>query len=151
MLGHSASRSGRSGMHLEDRVIIADDNPDLLSALAYMLRSDGIEVETAADGLSALQLCRRMRPGVVVLDLYMPHMSGLEVLDALRKDSDLSNVYAIMLSGMAGERSELASLAPKADQHLIKPVDADLLVATIEQGLQRRERRAGLLGRLERR
>ncbi|TFH23541.1 MAG: response regulator, partial [Myxococcales bacterium] len=147
---HAANRSGRSGTHLEDRVIVVDDNPELLGALAHMLKSEGLRVDTAADGLSALKLCRQLRPRVVILDLYMPHMSGLEVLEALREDPDLSSMYVIMLSGMAGERSELASLAPTADEHLIKPVNADRLAEAIEKGLARREPRAGLLGRLER-
>ncbi|TFH22447.1 MAG: response regulator, partial [Myxococcales bacterium] len=50
MLGHAANRSGRSGTHLEDRVIVVDDNPELLGALAHMLKSEGLRVDTAADG-----------------------------------------------------------------------------------------------------
>jgi len=151
MLRLKTNGSARSGVRLTDRVIIADDNSELASAITYMIEGVGIEADATPDGLTTLQLCRRLRPRVLILDLYMPHMSGLEVLDAIREDPNLRDIYVIMLSGMAGDPRELASLAPLADRHLIKPVSADFLISAIEDGLEQGKTRGGLLGRLQRR
>lgn len=153
MLKDLANRSdrGRITANLSDCVVIADDNQELLDAMEHLLSAEGMEVHSASDGLVTLQVCRRLRPRVVVLDLYMPHMSGFEVLTALREDPALRYAYVIVVSGMADGVGELASLAETADRHFIKPLDFDVLITAIEDGLQGGRSRGGLLGRLARR
>lgn len=152
MLKDVANRhtTGRMGAHLNDCVVIADDNAELRQSLEFLIKAEDIEVHGADDGLVGLQMCRRLHPRVIILDLYMPHMSGTEVLEALREDQLLRYAYVIMLSGMVGDTAELASLTPGADLHLSKPVESEVLMRAIEKGRSSSKQRGGLLGRLER-
>jgi len=137
MLKNLANR-GRGGYmsnRLSDSVLLIEDNAELVTNLEYILRVEGIAFRSALDGLTAIPLLRRYMPRVVVLDLYLPHMTGFEVLDYIRSNAGLAGTHVIVLSGATQSSRELESMADAADTHFCKPVDLDLLIDEIRRGL----------------
>jgi CheY-like chemotaxis protein len=102
-------------------VLCADDEEDILALVALRLRRLGYEVITAVDGPSALALAQERAPDIVVLDVMMPRMTGLEVVDALRADPRLAGLKVILLSARAREADRERGLAAGADAYLVKP------------------------------
>ncbi len=119
------------GARLSDAVVLIDDSAQVLETLGHVLRSAGCEVHTAQDGMSGLGLVRRLRPKVVILDLFLPHMSGYEVMDAVRGDSSLEGIFIIVVTGMARDEQELLEMGTKADLCMTKPVQHEALICAI--------------------
>ncbi len=118
------------------RVLVVDDEPSLTRSIAYTLRKDGYEVLTAADGLSALDLARESQPSLIVLDIMLPGIDGLEVCRRIRK---ISSVPILMLSARIEEIDKLIGLEVGADDYLTKPFSMRELVARIRALLRRHE------------
>jgi DNA-binding response OmpR family regulator len=121
------------------RALVVDDEPALVRAVAGYLRREGFTVDTAADGESALRTARVDSPDVVVLDLMLPGIDGIEVCRVLRTFTD---AYVIMLTARADEVDKLIGLSVGADDYLTKPFSPRELVARIRTML-RRPRRPG--------
>lgn len=120
------------------RALVVDDEPALVRVVAAYLEREGFEVVTAADGFEGLGLAREVEPDVVVLDVMMPGIDGLEVCRRLRTFSD---AYVIMLTARAEELDTLLGLSVGADDFLTKPFSPRVLVARI-RSLLRRPRRS---------
>jgi DNA-binding response OmpR family regulator len=125
---------GDAGTPGEFRALVVDDEPALVRVVAAYLERDGFEVLTAADGLTALELARSARPDVVVLDVMMPGIDGIEVCRRLRTFSD---AYVIMLTARAEEIDTLVGLSVGADDYLTKPFSPRVLTARIRTLLRR--------------
>lgn len=113
-------------------VVVVDDEPDLLELVAYNIRQDGHEVVTAADGLGALDAVRTRLPDVVVLDVMMPGLSGLEVARRLRSQTETASIPIIMLTARTEEKHELEGLDAGADDYISKPFSMQVLMARIQ-------------------
>ena len=111
------------------RILVVDDNVDAARTLAELLALDGHETHVAHDGPSAVESARRLRPGVVILDIGLPGFSGLEVARRLREESSLSGLLLIALSGWVQAEDLARSREAGFDHHLAKPVAA----ATLER------------------
>lgn len=129
-----------------DTVLVVDDEPDMRRFLATLLAGEH-RVLQAADGAGGLELARASRPALVLLDLMLPGLDGLQVCQALRKDPELAGVKVVMLTARADETSKLTALERGADDFLTKPFSsaevktrlANLLrVARLEGDLRRR-------------
>ena len=116
-------------------VLIADDEPNIRDVVRAYLERDGYAVATAEDGESALRLARELRPDVVVLDVMMPAVSGLDVLRALRAEGSASAV--IILSARDHVSDRVAGLELGADDYVTKPFEPRELVARIGAVLRR--------------
>jgi two-component system, OmpR family, response regulator ResD len=116
------------------RVLVVDDEPVVRDVLARYLEHDGFAVDTAADGEEALRAAGERAPSVVVLDLMLPRLSGLDVLRTLRLDSD---VPVIVLSARASERERIAGLELGADDYVVKPYSPAEVVARVHAVLRR--------------
>lgn len=116
------------------RALVVDDEPSLVRAVAAYLEREGLEVATATDGERALDLARRNAPDVVVLDLMLPGIDGIEVCRVLRTFSD---AYVIMLTARADEVDKLVGLSVGADDYLTKPFSVRELVARIRTMMRR--------------
>ena len=116
------------------RALVVDDEPALVRVVAAYLEREGFEVRTAADGFEALRLAREAEPDVVVLDVMMPGIDGLEVCRRLRT---FSEAYVIMLTARAEEIDTLLGLSVGADDYLTKPFSPRVLVARIRSLLRR--------------
>lgn len=116
------------------RALVVDDEPALVRVVSAYLASEGFEVRSAADGFEALRLAREAEPDVVVLDVMMPGIDGLEVCRRLRT---FSEAYVIMLTARAEEIDTLLGLSVGADDYLTKPFSPRVLVARIRSLLRR--------------
>jgi DNA-binding response OmpR family regulator len=119
-------------------VLVVDDEPMLRNLLSRLLRMDGYEVIEAEDGKAALALVDAKRPDLVLLDVMMPARDGLDVLDDLRRTSD---VPVILVSALAGEADRVLGLKRGADDYVVKPFSAAELSARIESVLRRAQLR----------
>ena len=137
------------GGRLSDSVVLIDDSLEILTAVGYLLRSAGYEVHSASDGMSGLSLVRKFRPKVVIVDVFIPHMSGYEVIDNIRADATLQGVFIIMCTGMARSEAELLEMRGGADLCLAKPVDTDNLVEAVARAFKSNATDPGLLKHLQ--
>lgn len=112
-------------------VLIADDDPLLRDLLQHKLTAAGYAVDVAEDGGQALDLCRRQRPDLVVLDAMMPIADGFEVLRRLKADPETSNLPIIMLTALRREEDIVGALKLGAADYMVKPFIPDELVARI--------------------
>jgi CheY-like chemotaxis protein len=118
-------------------VLCADDEEDILALIALRLRRLGCAVITAADGSSALAIAEERVPDVVVLDVMMPRMTGLEVVEALRANPRLAGVKVVLLSARVQEADRQRGLDAGADAYLTKPFRFEDLDAVVEKLLGR--------------
>ncbi|HET6203202.1 MAG TPA: response regulator transcription factor [Planctomycetota bacterium] len=118
------------------RILVVDDEPDVLELLRHHLARDRYEVATAADGETALKEARRKVPDLVVLDLMLPGIDGLEVCRRLRSDPATSSIPIVMLTAKAEETDAVVGLAHGADDYVRKPFGVKELVARIAARLR---------------
>lgn len=116
------------------KILIIDDEPSILNLVSAYLRPEGFEVYTATDGPSGLKTARAYKPELIVLDLMLPGMDGLEVLNRLRRES---SVYVILLTARAEETDKIVGLSVGADDYVTKPFSPRELVARIKAALRR--------------
>jgi len=116
------------------RILVVDDEPPIVNLVRGYLQREGWQVLTAADGHEALALARSERPDVVVLDLMLPGLDGIEVCRRLRTFSD---AYVVVLTARSEEVDKLVGLAVGADDYLTKPFSPRELVARIKAILRR--------------
>jgi DNA-binding response OmpR family regulator len=132
------------GARLNDAVVLIDDSAQVLDTLGQVLREAHCDVHSAVDGMAGLALVRRLRPKVVILDLFLPHMSGYEVMDAIRADSSLAGTFIIVITAMARDEQELLEMGTKADLCLPKPVQPEALVCAVRSINATRDTSPGL-------
>ena len=121
-------------------VLLVDDEPDILDLLSYNLEREGFRVATAANGADALKQAQADPPDVVVLDVMMPKMDGMETCRRFREDAALRLIPILMLTARGEERDEVEGLDAGADDYLIKPVSPRILVSRVRAALRRTER-----------
>jgi two-component system KDP operon response regulator KdpE len=117
------------------RVLVVDDEPQITRVLKTVLSSQGYDVRTAAEGESALASFRDFSPDLLITDLYMPHMDGVELCRRVRESS---NVPIIVLSVKGEERTKVDALDSGADDYVTKPFGIDELMARVRAALRRR-------------
>ena len=118
------------------RILVADDDPQMRRLIKSVLQREGFEVVEAVDGLDALEAVERSRIDLVILDLEMPRLDGLGVLEELRAQIRTASLPVIVLTAQHGESEEKA-LDPGAHDHLTKPVQTRSLVARVRAVLGR--------------
>jgi two-component system KDP operon response regulator KdpE len=118
------------------RVLVVDDEPQIRRALAINLRARGYEVDLAEDGRAALELAARSHPDVVILDLGLPELDGVEVIRGLR---GWSRVPIVVLSVRDAEGDKVAALDAGADDYVTKPFGMDELLARLRAALRRHQ------------
>jgi adenylate cyclase len=123
-------------MRTPPRILIADDNPSNLDILQTRLAVHGYELLSAADGEEALRIAREAKPDLVLLDIMMPKMDGLEVCRRLKADASLPFMPIIMITAKTDSKDIVAGLEAGGDEYLTKPVDQAALVARIKSMLR---------------
>jgi len=118
----------------KSRVLVVDDEPQITRVLRTVLSSQGYQVRTAGEGEAALSSFNEFRPELVITDLFMPHMDGLELCRRIRS---MSNVPIIVLSVKGEERSKVEALDSGADDYVTKPFGIDELLARVRAALRR--------------
>ena len=132
-----------------ERILVVDDNAQMRHYLSRLLR-DRWQIETEADGAAALEHIRREAPDVVIADVMMPRMDGIQMVQALRAEAGIAEVPVLLLSARAGEEASVEGLQSGANDYLVKPFSRRELVARIEVLLaQARQRAAERLARTQ--
>lgn len=121
-----------------NKILIVDDDKMLRLGLALCIRNAGFETLTAEDGEEAIRLVRSERPELVVLDVMMRGMNGIEVCRALRENPDTRHIRVVFLSARGQEREKVEGLEAGADHYMTKPFDYRELIRVIEQLLERK-------------
>lgn len=120
---------------MKTRILIADDEPNIVISLEYLMRREGHDVSVARDGDEALDMIRRDRPDLVLLDAMMPGKSGFEVCQAVRADESLSAVRIIMLTAKGRETDQAKGKALGVDDYIVKPFSTRELAERVRQML----------------
>src|SRR5213592_2487302 len=118
----------------KSRVLVVDDEPQITRVLRTVLSSHGYQVRTAAEGEAAMSNFTEWRPELVITDLYMPHMDGVELCRRIRQ---VSTVPIIVLSVKGEEKSKVEALDSGADDYVTKPFGMDELMARVRAALRR--------------
>ncbi len=120
-----------------DRILVVDDEPEIVALVTYHLAKTGYRISTAAAGQDALDIARRERPSLIVLDLMLPGMSGFDVLEQLRSDESTRDVAVLMLTARREEPDRIRGLSLGADDYLTKPFSPQELVLRVGAILRR--------------
>jgi two-component system phosphate regulon response regulator PhoB len=121
---------------MKPRILVVDDEPDVLDLVTYNLGQAGFQTETAADGAEALRKARSTTPDLILLDLMLPEMDGLEVCKLLRRDAKTSAIPIIMLTARASEIDRIVGLELGADDYVPKPFSPRELVLRVKKRLE---------------
>jgi len=120
-----------------ERILVVDDEPDIVALVAYHLAKSGYSVSTATSGPDGLALARRDQPALIVLDLMLPGLSGLAVMQQLRSDQATSRIAVLMLTARREESERIEGLTLGADDYLTKPFSPQELVLRVAAILRR--------------
>jgi phosphate regulon transcriptional regulator PhoB len=125
------------GRAMKETVLIVEDEKDIIRMLEYNLKKESFRTVSSRNGEDALGLARKERPDLIILDLMLPGMDGLEVCKALKKDRDTSHIPIIMLTAKAQESDKIVGLELGADDYVTKPFSPRELIARIKAVLRR--------------
>ena len=118
-------------------ILCVDDEPDILEILKYNLSSEGYNVLTANDGLSAISKAKEIIPNLIIIDIMMPNMDGIEACENLRADQKFNDTIIMFLTARGEDYSHVAAYEAGADDYVTKPVKPKVLVSKVK-GLLRR-------------
>lgn len=120
-----------------NKILLVDDEPDILEFISYNLKKEGFEVQTALNGREAIEKAKEMRPDLILLDVMMPEMDGMETCAELRGIEALKNTFVTFLTARGEDYSQIAGFDAGADDYIIKPVKPRVLVSRIKAMLRR--------------
>ncbi|MFN3952533.1 MAG: response regulator transcription factor [Thermaurantimonas sp.] len=119
------------------KILVVDDDPDILEILSYNLKKEGYQVLTASNGEDALKAAKLERPELVVLDVMMPGIDGMETCEKIRNSPELSNVLIAFLTARSEDYSQIAGLEVGADDYITKPIKPKVFLSRIKALLRR--------------
>lgn len=123
------------------KILVIDDEPSIVKLVTAYLKPEGYEVLTAADGPTGLKAARAFKPDLIILDIMLPGMDGIELLSRLRRESE---VYVILLTAKTEETDKVIGLSVGADDYVTKPFSPRELTARVKAALRRIQAGAGL-------
>lgn len=124
---------------MDYKILLVDDEPDILEFVGYNLRKEGFEVSTASNGVIALEQAAAIQPHLVLLDVMMPEMDGMETCRRLRAMPELADTIVVFLSARGEDESQIAGFDLGADDYITKPIHPKLLVSRLKAILKRSE------------
>ncbi len=119
------------------KILIVDDEPDILEFIKYLLEREDYQVETAANGIEAIQKSKTFKPDLILMDVMMPIMDGIEACRQIKLQPDTKNIFIIFLTARSEEYSEIAGFEAGADDYINKPVKPRVLLSRIKAILKR--------------
>lgn len=126
-------------LDVKQKILVVDDEPDALDLIEFNLRNAGFDVSTASDGAEALKKARHAPPALVLLDLMLPQVDGLEVCKLLRRDPATATIPIIMVTAKATEIDRVLGLELGADDYVTKPFSPRELVLRVKSLLRRQQ------------
>jgi two-component system alkaline phosphatase synthesis response regulator PhoP len=125
-------------------ILLVDDEPDILEFLSYNIRKEGYKVFTASNGEEAIRLTQQLNPSLIILDVMMPKMDGIETCQVIRKDLNLAQPLIAFLTARAEDYAQIAGFEAGGDDYISKPIRPRLLISKIEALLRRLEKSGGI-------
>jgi two-component system alkaline phosphatase synthesis response regulator PhoP len=120
------------------RILVVDDEPDILELVGYIMEREGFKVSTASNGSDALSVAKVKKPDLIILDVMMPDLDGIEVCHQLRAIPEFDNTFIAFLTARGEDYSQIAGFEAGADDYIIKPIRPKTLVARVRSILKRR-------------
>ena len=125
-------------------ILLVDDEVDILEFLSYNIRKEGYKVFTASNGEEAIKMTQQISPSLILLDVMMPKMDGIETCQVIRKDLKLSQPIIAFLTSRAEDYAQIAGFEAGADDYITKPIRPRLLITKIESLLRRLDKTRGI-------
>ncbi|MDG5490370.1 response regulator transcription factor [Psychroserpens sp. SPM9] len=119
------------------KILLVDDEPDILEIVGYNLSSQGYQIVTAENGIEAVKKAKKEKPQLIILDVMMPEMDGIEACELIRKDPDLSDTIITFLTARGEDYSQMAGFDAGADDYITKPIKPKVLVSKVKALLRR--------------
>jgi two-component system alkaline phosphatase synthesis response regulator PhoP len=119
------------------RILLVDDDPDILEIVGYNLKKQGYEITTANDGVEAISRAKKCNPHLIIMDVMMPNMDGIEACEKIREIPELSKTIITFLTARAEDYSQIAGLEAGADDYITKPVKPKILLSKVKALLRR--------------
>ncbi|MEP5340905.1 MAG: response regulator transcription factor [Algibacter sp.] len=119
------------------KILLVDDEPDILEIVGYNLRNAGYQVVTAENGFEAVKKAKKELPQLIILDVMMPEMDGIEACELIRKNSDLKDVVITFLTARGEDYSQVAGFDAGADDYITKPIKPKVLISKVKALLRR--------------
>ena len=120
------------------KILLVDDEPDILEIIAYSLESAGYKIYKANNGLEAIKIAEKIIPDLIIMDLMMPHMNGIDACDNIRKSDNLNDVIITFLSARGEDFSKIAGFEAGADDYITKPIKPKVLLSKVKALLRRK-------------
>ena len=125
-------------------ILLVDDEPDILEIISYNLSAEGYNVITAENGKEGLKLAKKEKPQLIILDVMMPGIDGIEACEQMRKQPELKDTVITFLTARGEDYSQMAGFEAGADDYITKPIKPKILVSKVKALLRRfRETEAG--------
>lgn len=125
-------------------LLLVDDEQDILDFLSYNLKKEGFKVFTASNGEEAVKMAQQVNPSLIVMDIMMPKMDGIEACQIIRKDLNITQPIIAFLTSRAEDYSQIAGFEAGADDYINKPIRHRLLISKVESLLRRLDRPVNL-------
>jgi two-component system alkaline phosphatase synthesis response regulator PhoP len=119
------------------KILLVDDEPDILEFIGYNLKKEGFQVETATNGKDALKTAQSLNPHLIVLDVMMPGMDGIETCEEIRKIPSLKDTLVVFLTARGEDYSQIAGFDAGADDYITKPIKPRVLISRVKALLKR--------------
>lgn len=119
------------------KILLVDDEPDILEIVGYNLSQEGYKILTAQNGREAISKAKKEKPHLIIMDVMMPEMDGIEACEAIRKIPELSEVIITFLTARAEDYSQVAGFEVGADDYITKPIKPKILVSKVKALLRR--------------
>ncbi len=124
-------------MSIVKKILIADDEPDILEIIQFNLKAEGYEVFTAKNGDEAIEQAKKQQPDLIILDIMMPGKNGMEVCNILRMQPAFKETLIVFLSAISDEGTEICGLETGADDYLTKPIRPKILISKVNAFFRR--------------
>jgi two-component system alkaline phosphatase synthesis response regulator PhoP len=121
----------------KQKILIVDDEPDIIELIEYNLKKEGYQVFTASNGLEAIQVAKKSLPDLIVLDIMMPKLDGIEACRQLRAMPEFKSTFMVFLTARSEEYSEISGFNVGADDYIAKPIKPRALISRINAILRR--------------
>ncbi len=121
----------------EIKILLVDDEPDILEIVGYNLSSEGYQIITAENGQEAVKKAKKEKPQLIILDVMMPEMDGIEACEQIRKIPDLNDTIITFLTARGEDYSQMAGFDAGADDYITKPIKPKVLVSKVKALLRR--------------
>ena len=122
---------------MKQKILIIDDEPDILELIEYNLKKEGYQVYLASNGQDGITLAKKVHPDLIILDIMMPKMDGIEACRLMRAIPEFKNTFMVFLTARSEEYSEIAGFNVGADDYIAKPIKPRALVSRINAILRR--------------